>query len=139
MKYKFLIINSYPSYAVPGFPLAVPKSLTSKSLNALVNDLLKGTTVRYLEAVLLFKSKYYLFLLAEADSTRKIVEFDFLINGEFLRTDVSEFLKEREISSEDVIEVEYIEKHPPPEPQDCLIHDDWVSAVAVKNNWYLFG
>ncbi len=44
-------------------------------------------------------------------------------------------LKERGISFEDTIEIEYVERFPSPEPQDCLLHDDWVSAVHTKNNW----
>lgn len=45
---------------------------------------------------------------------------------------------ERGVSTEEVINVEYVEKYPPPEPQDCLIHDDWVSAVAVCEKWFYF-
>lgn len=44
-------------------------------------------------------------------------------------------LKERGISFEDTIEIEYVERFPSPEPQDCLLHDDWVSAVHTRNNW----
>lgn len=55
--------------------------------------------------------------------------------SEFLRTSLAEHIGERGVSVEEVITVEYIVKHPPPEPQDCLIHDDWVSAVAVCEKW----
>jgi hypothetical protein len=35
---------------------------------------------------------------------------------------------------ESVIEIEYVESHPPPEPEDSLLHDDWVSAVHAMND-----
>lgn len=50
-------------------------------------------------------------------------------------TKLSAHLKERSISFEDVIEVEYVERFPAPEPQDCLLHDDWVSAVHTHEKW----
>lgn len=35
---------------------------------------------------------------------------------------------------ETVIEIEYIEQHPAPEPEDSLVHDDWVSAVRASGD-----
>lgn len=64
------------------------------------------------------------------------IEFDFLVNGEFLRVPLKDHLQEREISQEAVVEIEYLEKHPAPEPENSLMHDDWVSAVAAKETWY---
>lgn len=63
------------------------------------------------------------------------VEFDFLVCKEFLRQPLNELLEERNISFEEVVEVEYVEQHPTPEPMDCLMHDDWVSAVQVRHSW----
>ncbi|XP_011502838.1 PREDICTED: ribosome biogenesis protein WDR12 homolog isoform X1 [Ceratosolen solmsi marchali] len=71
-----------------------------------------------------------------------ISELNVLVNEllkEFLRTSLIEHIIERAISIEEVINVEYIVKHPPPEPQDCLIHDDWVSAVSMCEKWILTG
>lgn len=67
------------------------------------------------------------------------VEFDFLVNGEFLRGHLGDHLRDRQISFEDVIEIEYVERFPAPEPQDCLLHDDWVSAVETRGTWILTG
>ncbi|KAJ8680541.1 hypothetical protein QAD02_016328 [Eretmocerus hayati] len=109
-------ITKQLQYAVPDYPLSVPASVVITELNSLVNELLK-----------------------ESGKLQKEVEFDFLVCSEFLRTTLAEHVGERGISTEDVINIEYLEKHPPPEPQDCLIHDDWVSAVAMCERWILTG
>ena len=67
------------------------------------------------------------------------VDFDFLLNGEFVKIPLGQHLKEREVSFEDVIDLEYVERYPAPEPQDCLLHDDWVSAVQMMDKWILTG
>ncbi|XP_001602606.2 ribosome biogenesis protein WDR12 homolog [Nasonia vitripennis] len=109
-------VTKQQQYAVPDYPLSVPATVIISELNVLVNELLK-----------------------ESGTVSQEVEFDFLVCSEFLRTSLAEHIAERGVSIEDVIDVEYIEKHPPPEPQDCLIHDDWVSAVAVCEKWILTG
>lgn len=85
-------------------------------------------------------------------------EFDFLIGGEFLRgtleelvlrnealkgktveneealSDAGETIKSK-IGVEDIIEVEYVERTPAPNPENCLIHDDWVSSIDATTSW----
>lgn len=68
------------------------------------------------------------------DSVVKI-EFDFIVAHELLRTSLEEHIKERNVSPEGIITVEYVERLPAPQPEDCLMHDDWVSAVHVSDNW----
>ena len=38
------------------------------------------------------------------------------------------------IFQESVVEIEYIERHPAPEPEDSLLHDDWVSCVQAAGD-----
>ncbi|KAG0309083.1 WD repeat-containing protein 12 [Dissophora globulifera] len=57
--------------------------------------------------------------------------FDFLIDGEFLRTSLAEYLEERNLSTENVLTIEYVESMLPPTPLSSYEHDDWVSAVQV--------
>lgn len=102
-------------YAIPDTPYSIAANISTDELNTLVNSLLKETG----------------FL--------KNVDFDFLVLGEFLRNRLGGHLKERGVSFEDTIEIEYVERFPSPEPQDCLLHDDWVSAVHTRNNWILTG
>lgn len=63
------------------------------------------------------------------------IDFDFLVCGEVLRVTLSDHLEEHSISSEVTVDVEYFERVPAPEPHDCLLHDDWVSAVQVRDGW----
>lgn len=103
-------------YAVPDIPYSIGANVSTDELNTLINA-----------------------LLAENDSNHKNVDFDFLVFGEFLRIRLGYHLKEKCISFEDIIEIEYVERFPAPEPQDCLLHDDWVSAVNTRDKWVLSG
>ncbi|XP_063233089.1 ribosome biogenesis protein WDR12 homolog [Bacillus rossius redtenbacheri] len=108
-----------PKYAVPSTTFAVPSTLASQELSSMINEILKG---------------------AEAgDGERKEVVFDFLVHDVVLRTQLLEHVQEHGLSTETVLDVEYVEHTPPPEPLDCLLHDDWVSAVHVRGRWILCG
>lgn len=72
-----------------------------------------------------------------APAVEKTIGFDFLVCGELLCSSLLEHLQEKGVSTEDTIEIEYLERFPAPKPQDCLMHDDWVSAVHTHNNWYV--
>ena len=63
------------------------------------------------------------------------MEFDFLACGEFIRIPLQEHLLKHSVSPEEVVVIEYVERYPAPQPQDCLMHDDWVSAVSVRDKW----
>uniref|UniRef100_A0A146M840 Ribosome biogenesis protein WDR12 homolog n=1 Tax=Lygus hesperus TaxID=30085 RepID=A0A146M840_LYGHE len=103
-------VTKQDRYSVPDNPFAVPSSVTAKELNDLVNQ-----------------------LFHEGNAAAKKVEFDFIAAGELLRTHLGDHLNKRGISLESVVEIEYLERHPPPEALDCLIHDDWVSSVDVSD------
>jgi centromere/kinetochore protein ZW10 len=68
-------------------------------------------------------------LLHRDDEDR--IPFDILINGEFLRTTVDEFLTKNGINSESTLDVEYTRALVPPLNVTSFEHDDWVSAVDV--------
>ena len=73
--------------------------------------------------------------ISETVDDESSIEFDFLINGEFLRVTLEKHLQQAEISTETVVEIEYVERHPAPIPEDSLNHDDWVSCVQASSNW----
>jgi WD40 repeat protein len=54
-----------------------------------------------------------------------------LINGQFLRTTVDEFLTKNGINAETTLDVEYTRALVPPINVTSFEHDDWVSAVDV--------
>lgn len=95
-------------------PYSVPSKINCSSLNKLVNELLQDTS-----------------------ESLKSIEFDFLIQGELLRIPLNDHLSERNISSEATIVVEYIERTPAPEPQNSILHDDWVSSIKTCEKWYV--
>ncbi|KMZ65037.1 Ribosome biogenesis protein Ytm1 [Zostera marina] len=68
------------------------------------------------------------YLLLSMDSEFKQIAFDFIVNGEFIRIPLEEFLLRNGISTERVLEIEYV-KAVVPREDDPLPHDDWVSAV----------
>lgn len=97
---------------MPAVSFFVSAKITSDSLNNLVNELLR-----------------------EHRDNLTSVDFDFLINGQLLRSTLIEHLQGRTIIKDESINIEYIERVPAPQPQDALLHDDWVSAVQAADNW----
>lgn len=110
-------VTKQEQYAVPDTPYAIQSNVQSTDLNTLVNAVLKETV----------------------PSHQKSVEFDFLVCGELLCSPLSEHLQEKGVSTEETLEIEYLERFPAPTPQDCLMHDDWVSTVQAHGNWILSG
>lgn len=104
--------------AVPDTPYTIQSNVTSVELNSLINTILQET---------------------QGDVFTEDIQFDFLVKGEFLKTSLAKHLKDLETSFEDVIDVEYVERFPAPEILDCLLHDDWVSALQACGEYILTG
>lgn len=101
---------------MPDVPYSVQSNITSDGLNSLVKALLNNVT-----------------------NISNRLQFDFLLLNEYLKGCLSDHLREKNISSEDNIVLEYIEKLPPPKLEESLLHDDWVSAVKMRDKWILTG
>lgn len=79
------------------------------------------------------------FIRQGSDAPSDLPRFEFVVEGQLLMGRLGERLQESGRSLEGVVEVEYLEKLPPPTPKDSLHHDDWVSAVHASDQWLLTG
>ena len=91
-EFQVKFVTKLENLSVPDTPFTVPASVDSEGLTALVRELL--------------------------DSEAAAPELDWLCLGEIVRASLQEHVDRRtDITAETVIELEYIEKKLPPEPQ----------------------
>lgn len=64
----------------------------------------------------------------------KPTPFEFLVNGNYLRTSIDEYLTESGTSTENVLTIEYVRARIPPRYIASFEHDDWVSHVDCSSN-----
>jgi len=113
-EFQVKFLTKLEQHSVADTPFTVPTSIDGDGLNTLVRE-----------------------LLGQDDHN---LEFDWLCLGEILRGSLQEHVDKRnDITAETVIELEYIDKKLPPEPQVSSNHDDWVSSVSVKGDLVLTG
>lgn len=63
--------------------------------------------------------------------TEQPIPFEFLVNGQFLRTSIDDFLTANGISAETTLNVEYVRALIPPPHAATFEHDDWISSVDL--------
>lgn len=100
--------------------------MTHEKLNTLVNETLKQTDGNR-------------WMLNIVSSTLRAldewndVDFDFLIEGVLLRTELGEFAQDHGISVENLVRVECIVREPPPQPDQDIPESDWVADVGTTS------
>lgn len=99
-------------YTLQETPFSLPTSAGCLELNSLLTGLLFGEDVKAKEAL----------------------KFDFLVNGELLRTTLTELIDVKQLSTESVIEIEYTLKEDVPQKCQSLLHNDWISSIDVGDN-----
>ncbi|KAI8919421.1 WD40-repeat-containing domain protein [Powellomyces hirtus] len=90
-------------YAVTDTAILVPAKLRRYGLSEIINHLLDST---------------------------KPVPFNFLIDGKFLQTSLNSYLESNGLSTENVLDIEYVEATLPPTQAATYEHDEWISSVA---------
>ncbi|EEH53022.1 uncharacterized protein MICPUCDRAFT_21888 [Micromonas pusilla CCMP1545] len=90
-------------YRISPTPFAVPGKLTRYGLSEVINHLLALDPPK---------------------------PFDFLVDGELVRTSLEKLLLRKGVSAESTLEVEYIPAVGPPSEEATGKHDDWVAGVC---------
>ncbi|SCU82508.1 LADA_0C05864g1_1 [Lachancea dasiensis] len=112
VKVRFFTREQDESLQVEDSTLFAPVSLKRYGLSEIVNHLLK---------------------------LEKSVPFDFLVDGELLRTSLEAYLTKKGLSSETLLNVEYTRAVLPPSYLKSFDNDDWVSALDVGNSSIVSG
>ncbi|KAI8633063.1 WD40-repeat-containing domain protein [Xylariaceae sp. FL1651] len=63
--------------------------------------------------------------------TSSPIPFDFLINGQFLRTSIQEYLETNGLNAEETLTLQYVRSLIPPVYQASFEHNDWISDIDV--------
>ena len=92
----------HDKYKVTETPFAVPMRLTRYGLSEVINHLLGLDTPQ---------------------------PFDFLIDSVFLRTSLSKHVKQYKLTTEDVVEIQYLPMLQMPESKHENKEPDWISCV----------
>ena len=105
--------TSLPGCSIPYVPYMVPVAWRRSQLSTLVNKVLSTA------------------------GEHRTVPFDFIVDGELLRTSLGEYFARKGLSPESTLELEYVRSTLPPVFRDAAVHDDWIAAVDAQCAGYV--
>ncbi|CCF55846.1 hypothetical protein KAFR_0A04110 [Kazachstania africana CBS 2517] len=112
VKIKFFTREQDESLHVQDTPMYVPIQLKRYGLSEIVNHLLNP----------------------DNDTNKKAIPFDFLIDGQMLRSSLDDYLVKNGLSSEVSLNIEYTRAILPPSYLTSFQNDDWISSIDVSGN-----
>ncbi|AQZ14939.1 YTM1 (YOR272W) [Zygosaccharomyces parabailii] len=112
VKLRFFTREKEESLHVQDTPVYAPLTLRRFGLSEIVNHLLQS---------------------------EKPVPFDFLIDGELLRSSLEDYLTKRGLSSETLLNVEYARAVLPPSYLASFNNEDWISSIDVGDKHIISG
>eukprot|EP01024_Parvocaulis_polyphysoides_P011638 TRINITY_DN14094_c0_g2_i1.p1 TRINITY_DN14094_c0_g2~~TRINITY_DN14094_c0_g2_i1.p1 ORF type:complete len:461 (-),score=38.53 TRINITY_DN14094_c0_g2_i1:376-1704(-) len=106
------VTNLPQKYVLPETTLSVPADATRYRLSQIINHLI---------------------CLEKAEA------FDFLIGGQLVRDSLKNHLLSRQISTEQVLEIEYVKLVLPPQQKTQITQEDWIASVCAREGLILSG
>ncbi|EPQ31180.1 uncharacterized protein PFL1_01368 [Pseudozyma flocculosa PF-1] len=117
------LTTSLHSLAIPSGPYIVPTDWRRTHLSTLVNKLLQSTNA------LGFDDHDH---DAQQDAAARSIPFDFIVDGQLLRTSLHEYLESVGLTSESTLQIEYVRSTLPPTFVSAFEQDDWVASVDAS-------
>lgn len=106
--------TSQATLAIPDVPYLVPTTWRRTQLSTLVNRLLQQGGDE------------------DASASAKSIPFDFIVDGQLLRTSLTQYLESKGLTEESTLDIEYVRSTLPPTFTASFEHDDWISAVDAS-------
>ncbi|KAK5666031.1 hypothetical protein BDV3_006964 [Batrachochytrium dendrobatidis] len=103
-KIQAVFFSRQSKYAVTDTPILVPTSLKRYGLSEIIGHLLNLETP---------------------------VPFDFIINGQFIKSSLQHTIDSHSLSTENVLRIEFVEASLPPKNTAILQQDDWISCIKI--------
>lgn len=114
------LTTSLATLSIPDVPYLIPTAWRRTQLSTLVNRLLQqssqGTDTQ-----------------TDTDAAQAI-PFDFIIDGEILRTSLDQYLDSKNLTEESTLVIEYVRSTLPPKFTASFEHDDWISSVDASRS-----
>lgn len=103
--------TTQPTLSIPAVPYLVPTNWRRSQLSTLVNR-----------------------LLHQGQDDAATIPFDFIVDGQLLRTSLGEWLLHKGLTEENTVDVYYVRSTLPPKFSAAFEHDDWISSVDASHD-----